>query len=119
MNELSFELVEVDGIKVKKKENGRKLETTNKEGQFIFDIQDIRKAGTTYYKIYEKADKKKTGIQYDETVYYVEAKAVFEDNQLRVTNTLYDQDGHRLDKNKGIEFENEFKATGKIEFKWT
>lgn len=40
-----------------------------KVGQFIFDIQDIRKAGTTYYKVYEKADKKKTGIQYDETVY--------------------------------------------------
>ena len=34
---------------------------------------------------------------------------------MRVTNTLYDQDGHRLDKNKGIEFENEFKATGKID----
>ena len=114
-DEFTFELVEVDGIQGKEKENGRKLETTNKEGQFIFDIQDIRKAGTTYYKVYEKADKKKTGIQYDETVYYVEAKAVFEDNQLKVTNTLYDQDGHQLDKNKGIEFENEFKATGKID----
>ena len=114
-DEFTFELVEVDGIQGKEKENGRKLETTNKEGQFIFDIQDIRKAGTTYYKVYEKANKKKTGIQYDETVYYVEAKAVFEDNQLKVTNTLYDQDGHQLDKNKGIEFENEFKATGKID----
>lgn len=59
--------------------------------------------------------KNAVGIQYDETVYYVEAKAVFEDNQLKVTNTLYDQDGHQLDKNKGIEFENEFKATGKID----
>lgn len=34
---------------------------------------------------------------------------------MKVTNTLYDQDGHQLDKNKGIEFENEFKATGKID----
>ena len=56
-DEFTFELVEVDGIQGKEKENGRKLETTNKEGQFIFDIQDIRKAGTTYYKVYEKADK--------------------------------------------------------------
>ena len=46
-------------FKGKEKENGRKLETTNKEGQFIFDIQDIRKAGTTYYKVYEKLIKRK------------------------------------------------------------
>ncbi len=36
MMSFTFELVEVDGIQGKEKENGRKLETTNKEGQFIF-----------------------------------------------------------------------------------
>ena len=111
-NEFAFTIQETDDQYNVVKNGYHKTVKNDANGQFEFNITGLKKAGNYYYKVTEKEDATKSGITFDQTVYYVKVNAQYDKDdrsKLITTNTYYDENHQKVDE---ITFVNEFNAKG-------
>lgn len=111
-NEFTFTLQETDDSYNVIKNGYHKTVKNDAQGQFEFNITGLKKAGNYYYKVTEKEDTAKSGITFDQTVYYVKVVAQYDKDdrsKLITTTTYYDENHQKVDE---ITFVNEFNAKG-------
>lgn len=111
-NGFTFTLQETDDSYNVIKNGYHKTVKNDAQGQFEFNITGLKKAGNYYYKVTEKEDTAKSGITFDQTVYYVKVVAQYDKDdrsKLITTTTYYDENHQKVDE---ITFVNEFNAKG-------
>lgn len=111
-NEFTFTLQETDDSYNVIKNGYHKTVKNDAQCQFEFNITGLKKAGNYYYKVTEKEDTAKSGIAFDQTVYYVKVVAQYDKDdrsKLITTTTYYDENHQKVDE---ITFVNEFNAKG-------
>lgn len=116
-NEFAFTIQETDDSYHVVENGYHKTVKNDANGQFEFNITGLKKAGNYYYKVTEKEDASKSGITFDQTVYYVKVAAQYDKedrSKLITTNTYYDENHQKVDE---ITFVNEFKAKGSTSLK--
>lgn len=111
-NEFAFTIQETDDQYNVVKNGYQKTVKNDANGQFEFNITGLKKAGNYYYKVTEKEDTAKSGITFDQAVYYVKVAAQYDKDdrsKLITTNTYYDENHQKVDE---ITYINEFNAKG-------
>lgn len=111
-NEFAFTIQETDDQYNVVKNGYQKTVKNDANGQFEFNITGLKKAGNYYYKVTEKEDTAKSGITFDQAVYYVKVAAQYDKDdrsKLITTNTYYDENHQKVDE---ITYVNEFNAKG-------